>query len=56
MVRNFAVFTGSSVIAVGRGADSIIVILSRGRVERWVAGMSAGEQARSRCRRWVFAV
>jgi hypothetical protein len=34
MVRNLAVFTDNSMIAVGRGVDSMIVILSRGKVER----------------------
>lgn len=55
-VGNLAVLTGSSAMADGRGADSMSVILSRGRLERRVGGMSTGEQARSRCRRWELLV
>jgi len=55
-VGNLVVLTGSSAIADGKGADSMSVILSRGRVERTLGGMSTGEQARSRCRRWELAV
>ena len=56
MVWSLVVLMGRSVRATGMGKDSMRVIFSMGSVERTAGGMSAGEQARMRWRRWVFEV
>jgi hypothetical protein len=50
-VANCATLMGSAVMVTGIGSVSINVIFSRGRVESSETGSSAGERARTTCRR-----